>query len=98
MSIDHFLFQIVDPLQVYDNINLGRRIDPLWPDEHWRSKGGRNNWKDWLPEEGMEGIVSKFIRPLILPRQQIDFLYSMVHKNESKVLHSTEIIAYEYCF
>ena len=43
---------------MYDNINLGRRIDPLWPDEFWRSKGGRNNWKDWLPEEGMEGIVS----------------------------------------
>ena len=43
---------------MYDNINLGRRIDPLWPDEFWRSKGGRNNWKDWLPEEGMEGTVS----------------------------------------
>lgn len=51
------IFQIVDPLQVYDNINLGRRIDPLWPDEMWRSRGGRNNWKDWLPEEGMEGTV-----------------------------------------
>jgi hypothetical protein len=50
--------RILDPLQVYDNINLGRRIDPLWPDEFWRSKGGRNNWKDWLPEEGMEGTVS----------------------------------------
>ena len=23
-----------------------------------------NNWKDWLPEEGMEGIVSKISRPL----------------------------------
>ncbi len=50
--------RIVDPLQVYDNINLGRRIDPLWPDESWRARGGRNNWKDWLPEEGMEGTVS----------------------------------------
>jgi len=50
--------QIVDPLQVYDNINLGRRIDPMWPNEDWRLKGGRNSWKDWLPEEEMEGIVS----------------------------------------
>ena len=48
----------MDPLQVYDKINLGRRIDPLWPDELWRSRGGQNYWKDWLPEEGMEGIVS----------------------------------------
>ena len=53
------IFQIVDPLQVYDNINLGRRIDPLWPDELWRSRGGRNSWKDWLPEEDMEGTVRK---------------------------------------
>ena len=50
----------MDPLQVYDKINLGRRIDPLWPDELWRSRGGQNYWKDWLPEEGMEGIVSHF--------------------------------------
>ena len=50
----------MDPLQVYDKINLGRRIDPLWPDELWRSRGGQNYWKDWLPEEGMEGIVSNF--------------------------------------
>ena len=49
--------QIVDPLQVYDNINLGRRIDPMWPNENWRLKGGRNSWKDWLPEEDMEGTV-----------------------------------------
>ena len=51
-------FQIVDPLQVYDNINLGRRIDPQWPEDEWRLRGGRNDWKDWLPEEGMEGTVS----------------------------------------
>ena len=55
-----FSLKIVDPLQVYDKINLGRRIDPLWPDELWRSRGGQNYWKDWLPEEGMEGIVSTF--------------------------------------
>lgn len=42
---------------MYDNINLGRRIDPLWPDESWRARGGRNDWKNWLPDEGMEGVV-----------------------------------------
>lgn len=51
-------FQIVDPLQVYDNINLGRRIDPQWPNEKWRARGGRSDWKDWLPQENMEGKVS----------------------------------------
>ena len=58
--------QITDPFQVYDNINLGRRIDPLWPDELWRSRGGRNSWKDWIPEEGMEGTVSFFLIHIIL--------------------------------
>ena len=58
LNYDSTLFlQIVDPLQVYDNINLGRRIDPMWPNEEWRLKGGRNSWKDWLPEEDMEGMV-----------------------------------------
>lgn len=55
-------FQIVDPLQVYDNINLGRRIDPQWPDEAWRARGGRNDWKHWLPEAGMQGnVVHKWV-------------------------------------
>merc|ERR1719237_1615192 len=34
--------RIIDPLQVYDNMNLGRRIDPQWPDPEWRARGGRN--------------------------------------------------------
>ena len=42
---------------MYDNINLGRRIDPMWPNEQWRLNGGRNSWKNWLPEEDMEGTV-----------------------------------------
>ena len=29
----------------------------MWPNEEWRLKGGRNSWKDWLPEEDMEGTV-----------------------------------------
>ncbi|XP_050441269.1 pecanex-like protein 1 isoform X2 [Adelges cooleyi] len=48
---------ILDPLQVYDAINLGRRIDVVWPDEKMRIRGGRSYWKDWLPEKGMEGLV-----------------------------------------
>jgi len=42
---------------VYDAINLGRRIDVVWPDEKMRIRGGRSHWKDWLPEKGMEGLV-----------------------------------------
>ena len=48
----------MDPNQVYDAINLGRRIDVHWPDERMRARGGRSHWRDWLPEKGMEGQVS----------------------------------------
>ncbi len=30
--------RILDPLLVYDNLNLGRRIDPVWPEPEWRAK------------------------------------------------------------
>ena len=49
--------RILDPLMVYDNINLGRRIDPVWPDPEWRAQGGRNAWGAWIPREDMKGIV-----------------------------------------
>ncbi|XP_071440736.1 pecanex-like protein 1 isoform X2 [Hetaerina americana] len=49
--------RIVDVNQVYDAINLGRRIDVAWPDERMRARGGRSHWRDWLPEKGMEGQV-----------------------------------------
>ncbi|XP_064621323.1 pecanex-like protein 1 isoform X3 [Lineus longissimus] len=49
--------QITDPAQVYTNINLGRRIDVLWPNEDWRQMGGKNHWNGWRPEKGMEGTV-----------------------------------------
>nr|CAD7454179.1 unnamed protein product [Timema tahoe] len=49
--------RIQDPNQVYDAINLGRRIDVVWPDERMRARGGRSHWRDWLPEKGMEGQV-----------------------------------------
>ena len=54
----YYRARINDPNQVYDKINLGRRIDPIWPDETWRFKGGRDYWKNWVPDESMEGIVS----------------------------------------
>ena len=49
--------QIMDPNQVYDAINLGRRIDVIWPDEKMRQQGGRTGWQHWIPERGMEGCV-----------------------------------------
>merc|ERR1719234_2607532 len=38
-------------------MNLGRRIDPQWPDPEWRARGGRNAWGVWIPLENMEGPV-----------------------------------------
>ncbi|XP_055990236.1 pecanex-like protein 1 isoform X5 [Sorex fumeus] len=49
--------QIVDPSQVLDAINLSKRKELQWPDEGIRLKAGRNSWKDWSPQEGMEGHV-----------------------------------------
>nr|XP_026498026.1 protein pecanex [Vanessa tameamea] len=48
---------IVEPLGVYDCINLGRRIDVLWPSEYQRERGGRNYWGSWIPMAGMDGLV-----------------------------------------
>ncbi|XP_057368730.2 pecanex-like protein 1 [Daphnia carinata] len=56
ISVDQ-LVKIVDPNQVYDTINLGRRIDVLWPSPTIRNQGGKSYWKSWLPEAGMEGLV-----------------------------------------
>ena len=47
----------MDPNHVYDAINLGRRIDVIWPDEKMRQLGGRSGWQHWVPERGMEGCV-----------------------------------------
>ncbi|KAK9870316.1 hypothetical protein WA026_006402 [Henosepilachna vigintioctopunctata] len=48
---------LTDPNLVYDGINLGRRIDVLWPTEYMRTRGGRSYWNTWVPETGMEGYV-----------------------------------------
>src|SRR5688572_4164128 len=51
--------KIIDANQVFDGLNLGRRIDVLWPDdETMKLRGGRSYWKNWVPEDGMEGVVS----------------------------------------
>ena len=56
------LGRIIDCDKVYDNMNLGRRIDPYWPDPEWRAKGGRNAWNSWIPLENMEGpIVHRWV-------------------------------------
>jgi len=49
--------RIIDANLVYDGLNLGRRIDVVWPDESMRSRGGRSFWQCWVPEDGMEGLV-----------------------------------------
>ncbi|KAJ7389078.1 hypothetical protein OS493_033940 [Desmophyllum pertusum] len=49
--------RIIDRGQVYDSINLGRRIDVQWPSELMRERGGRSYWKDWNPVAGVEGPV-----------------------------------------
>ncbi|CAH2328092.1 pecanex 1 isoform X6 [Pelobates cultripes] len=49
--------QIVDPSQVLEGVNISKRKELQWPDELVRLKAGRNSWKDWSPQEGMEGHV-----------------------------------------
>ncbi|XP_040267922.1 pecanex-like protein 1 isoform X7 [Bufo bufo] len=49
--------QIVDPSQVLEGVNISRRKELQWPDELVRLKAGKNSWKDWSPQEGMEGHV-----------------------------------------
>lgn len=52
----------MDPSQVLDGINLSKRKELQWPDEGIRLKAGRNSWKDWSPQEGMEGHVSSLMK------------------------------------
>nr|XP_023691746.1 pecanex-like protein 1 isoform X1 [Paramormyrops kingsleyae] len=49
--------QIVDIGQVLETINMSKRKELQWPDEALRLKAGRSCWRDWSPQEGMEGHV-----------------------------------------
>ncbi|XP_075783410.1 pecanex-like protein 1 isoform X6 [Pelodiscus sinensis] len=52
-----YRIQIMDPSQVLEGINMSKRKELQWPDEVIRLKAGRNSWKEWSPQEGMEGHV-----------------------------------------
>uniref|UniRef100_A0A182N6Y7 Pecanex-like protein n=1 Tax=Anopheles dirus TaxID=7168 RepID=A0A182N6Y7_9DIPT len=54
---------IVDASQIYDCLDLGRRIDVTWPNEQFRASGGRSSWKDWSPQEGMVGNIVHYWQP-----------------------------------
>lgn len=49
----------MDLSQILEGINVSKRKELQWPDEGIRLKAGRNSWKDWSPQEGMEGHVSR---------------------------------------
>uniref|UniRef100_A0A8D0GDB4 Pecanex-like protein n=1 Tax=Sphenodon punctatus TaxID=8508 RepID=A0A8D0GDB4_SPHPU len=52
-----YRIQLMDPSQVLEGINMSKRKELQWPDEVIRLEAGRNSWKDWSPQEGMEGHV-----------------------------------------
>lgn len=56
---------IVSTLEIYDCLDLGRRIDVLWPNECMRLAGGRSSWKksSWEPQEGMVGYTVHYWQP-----------------------------------
>lgn len=54
---------IVDASEIYDCLDLGRRIDVVWPNEAMRLAGGRSSWKDWTPKEGMVGFLRHYWQP-----------------------------------
>ncbi|XP_031624391.1 protein pecanex isoform X2 [Contarinia nasturtii] len=57
--------KIINSLEIYDCLDLGRRIDVLWPSECMRLAGGRSSWKksSWEPTEGMVGYIVHFWQP-----------------------------------
>ncbi len=55
---------IVDSSEIYDCLDLGRRIDVVWPNEMMRLCGGRSSWgRDWTPQEGMVGYIVHYWVP-----------------------------------
>lgn len=49
--------------QIYDCLDLGRRIDVNWPSDEMRACGGRSSWRDWSPQVGMIGYVVHYWQP-----------------------------------
>ncbi|KAL3873552.1 hypothetical protein ACJMK2_036651 [Sinanodonta woodiana] len=73
---------IIDPSLVQDNMNLGRRIDVQWPNEEWRSSGGKNVWNNWYPTMGMIGTLVHRWSPChreIARRSHLDKPIVLVH-------------------
>lgn len=67
----------MDPSQVLEGINLSKRKELLWPDETIRLKAGRNSWKDWSPQEGMEGHVSLTLEQMFITNPILNIQLSM---------------------
>ncbi|CAM9837281.1 unnamed protein product [Lampetra fluviatilis] len=49
--------QIVDVSQVLDSVHASKRRELQWPDDSVRARAGRAAWRDWSPQDGMEGTV-----------------------------------------
>lgn len=54
---------IVEKGEIFDCLDLGRRIDVDWPSERMRMAGGQSSWKDWQPQEGMVGFIVHYWQP-----------------------------------
>ncbi|KAL5008557.1 hypothetical protein ScPMuIL_014138 [Solemya velum] len=80
--------RIMDTGYIYDNINLGRRIDVQWPNDEWRQNGGRNGWSGWIPMKGMEGVVVHRWAPChrdILRRSHVDKTILLIQMGDKYV-------------
>lgn len=59
--------RIADVSAVLENLDkivsvVMGRPPVVWPVEDWRRRGGRQSWKSWRPEKGMEGsVVHKWV-------------------------------------
>ena len=84
--------RILDPLMVYDNINLGRRIDPVWPEPEWRAKG--NNTMCNFFKLFKFGIIIIFIIDpcqIVVCVQKMAQIVSETKKLPQKALYSPTI-------
>ncbi|XP_056022403.1 pecanex-like protein 1 isoform X2 [Ostrea edulis] len=80
--------RIMDTSFVFENINLGRRIDVQWPNEEWKQSGGKSGWQGWMPTKGMEGtVVHKWVpcHRETLKRSHIDKVIYLVQISDKYV-------------